>query len=116
MRILLLFNSTSQNIFPAYFSMGEYNIITIDYHCYASSMKCYSIAVQNLPIIAKCITQFLNAFLNEYLNFQFVHVIGFSLGTQITGVMAKLLKENKKILNRITGKKKIIFFLKYRSW
>ncbi|XP_022178948.1 pancreatic triacylglycerol lipase-like [Myzus persicae] len=87
----------------AYFSQAEYNIITIDYFPIATSLKCYSVAVQNLPIIAKCITQFLVAILDEYDQFVYVHAIGFSLGGQAAGLVGKLLKEKGKILNRVTG-------------
>lgn len=91
-------------ICPAYFSQDEYNIITIDYHPIATSLKCYAVAVQNLPIIAKCLTQFLIAILDEYDQFKNVHAIGFSLGGQVAGLVGKLLKEKGKTLYRVTGK------------
>lgn len=87
----------------AYFSQAEYNIITIDYHPIASSLKCYTVALQNLPIIAKCITQFLVAILDKYEQFEYVHAIGFSLGGQAAGLVGKLLKAKGKLLNRATG-------------
>ncbi|XP_015376767.1 PREDICTED: lipase member H-like isoform X2 [Diuraphis noxia] len=87
----------------AYFSQAEYNIITIDYYPLATSLKCYDVAVQNLPVIAKCLTQFLVAILDEYDQFEYVHAIGFSLGGQIAGLVGKLLKEKGKILDRATG-------------
>jgi len=90
--------------FLAYFSQGEYNIISIDYYPIATSLKCFNFAVQNLPIIAKCITQFLVAILDEYDQFEYVHAIGFSLGGQAAGLVGKLLKEKGKLLNRATGK------------
>ncbi|KAF0773993.1 pancreatic triacylglycerol lipase-like isoform X1 [Aphis craccivora] len=94
------FNTLLRN---AYFSQAEYNIISIDYHSIATSLKCYDIAVQNLPIIAKCITQFLVAILDEYDQFKYVHAIGFSLGGQAAGLVGKLLKAEGKLLNRATG-------------
>lgn len=94
------FNTLIRN---AYFSKSEYNIITIDYNPIATSMKCYTTAVKNLPIIAKCITQFLVALLDVYDQFEYVHAIGFSLGGQVAGLVGKLLKEKGKILHRVTG-------------
>ncbi|NP_001155771.1 lipase-like [Acyrthosiphon pisum] len=87
----------------AYFSQAEYNIITIDYYPIASSLKCYTVALQNLPIIAKCITQFLVTILDKYEQFEYVHAIGFSLGGQAAGLVGKLLKAKGKLLNRATG-------------
>jgi len=39
-----------------------------------------------------------------------VHAIGFSLGGQAAGLVGKLLKNNGKILNRVTGKQKSQFY------
>lgn len=93
-------------ICPAYFSQAKYNIITIDYHPIATSLKCYDVAVQNVPIIAKCLTQLLVAILDEYDQFSYVHLIGFSLGSQVAGLVGELFKKKGKTLNRITGKQK----------
>ncbi|KAL5240399.1 hypothetical protein ACI65C_007809 [Semiaphis heraclei] len=87
----------------AYFSQAKYNIITIDYHPIATSLKCYDVAVQNVPIIAKCLTQLLVAILDEYDQFSYVHLIGFSLGSQVAGLVGELFKKKGKTLNRITG-------------
>ncbi|XP_060835446.1 pancreatic triacylglycerol lipase-like [Rhopalosiphum padi] len=94
------FNTLMRN---AYFSQAEYNIITIDYHPIATSLKCYDVAVRNLPIIAKCITQLLDKILDEYDQFEYIHAIGFSLGGQAAGLVGKLLKAKGKTLNRATG-------------
>jgi len=69
-------------------------------------LKCYAVAVQNLPIIAKCLTQLLVAILDEYDQFEYVHAIGFSLGGQLAGLVGKLLKDEGLLLNRATGKRK----------
>ncbi|XP_025205376.1 pancreatic triacylglycerol lipase-like isoform X2 [Melanaphis sacchari] len=106
------FNKLLRN---AYFSQGKYNIITIDYHPLATSLKCYDVAVRNLPIIAKCITQFLVAILEKHDQFQYVHAIGFSLGSQIAGLVGKLLKEKNKNLNRVTGLDPALPYFEY-TW
>lgn len=91
--------------FLAYFSQREYNIITIEYTSIASSLNCYNEAISNFSIIAKCIAQFLYAVLNEYDQFKYVHAIGFSLGSQVIGLVGKLLNTmGNKTLDRATGK------------
>lgn len=101
--------------FSAYFSQAEYNIITIDYHHIASSLKCYAVALQNLPIIAKCITQFLISILDKYNQFEYVHAIGYSLGAQAAGLVGKQLKEKGKHLDRATGNKITLNTLVYHK-
>ncbi|XP_036224293.2 endothelial lipase [Bactrocera oleae] len=62
---------------------------------------CYTSAVQNLPLAARCLAQLLNNLIDQdIVQNEDLHVIGFSLGAQVAGQTANYVK--KKLL-RITG-------------
>lgn len=87
---------------PAYFALNEYNIISVDYKNLALE-PCYSIAVINLPTIANCTAQLLDFLVDQNIvALSSIHVIGFSLGAQLAGIIANFLKNGRK-LKRITG-------------
>lgn len=105
--IVIVILTIREIIFPAYFStQREYNIIAVDYFPIANSLKCYRVAVRNLPVVGKCVARFLDAVFNEHRTFDYVHAIGFSLGAQVAALVGKLLKAKGKILNRITGEER----------
>lgn len=86
---------------PAYFEKGEYNIISLDYHPLAP-YPCYFNAVGNLPVVANCTAQLLDFLVqNKKVEFDDIHVIGFSLGGQTAGMIANFIRSGK--LKRITG-------------
>lgn len=85
----------------AYFQIGEYNIISVDYHPLAPE-PCYLQAVHNLPVVAKCTAQLLDHLIaSNMFTLNDIHVIGFSLGAQTSGMIANYIKAGK--LRRITG-------------
>ena len=64
---------------------------------------CYIHAVQNLPVVAKCIAQLIDYLIDrEIFKLDQFHVIGFSLGAQTAGMIVNFMKNGK--LKRITGK------------
>lgn len=85
----------------AYFNYGEYNIISIDYQPLALE-PCYIQAVQNSPVVAHCTAELLNYLVYDQriCKLNDIHVIGFSLGAQIAGMISNYI--NGK-LERITG-------------
>lgn len=86
---------------PAYLQYGEYNIISVDYHPLAPE-PCYLQAVHNLPVVAKCSAQLLDYLIESRIfTLDDIHVIGFSLGAQTSGMIANFIKAGK--LKRITG-------------
>lgn len=87
---------------PAYFAKDEFNIISLDYKNLALE-PCYLTAVSNLPTIANCTAQLLDFLIDqEIVALDSIHVIGFSLGSQLAGMIANFLKKGRK-LKRITG-------------
>ncbi|KFB48158.1 AGAP007991-PA-like protein [Anopheles sinensis] len=86
---------------PAYFAYDEFNIISVDYNPLALE-PCYLQAVRNLPTVANCTAQLLDFIIgNNIIPLEDIHVVGFSLGGQTSGMIANYLKSGK--LKRITG-------------
>lgn len=87
--------------FLAYFAHGEYNIISADYS-HLVKEPCYLQAANNVPLVGNCTAQMIDA-LVEYglFTLQELHVIGFSLGAQVTGQIGLFLKSGQ--LERISG-------------
>lgn len=93
--------SPNTEIRPAYFAKDEYNIVSVDYHPLAEE-PCYETAVQNLRVVANCTAQLLDfIILNNIFTFDDIHVIGFSLGGQTSGIISTYMKSGK--LKRITA-------------
>ncbi|XP_070509152.1 inactive pancreatic lipase-related protein 1-like [Chironomus tepperi] len=87
---------------PAFFKNDEYNIVSVDYKGLAMS-PCYYTAVRNLQTVANCTAQLLNFFIDENIfSLDYIHVIGFSLGAQVAGMIANYMPKGRK-LRRITG-------------
>lgn len=87
---------------PAYFAKDEFNIISLDYKNLALE-PCYLTAVSNLPTIANCTAQLLDFLIDQKIvALDSIHVIGFSLGAQLSGMIANFLKKGRKF-KRITG-------------
>lgn len=92
----------NEQIRPAYFKKDNFNIISVDYSTLALH-PCYFHAVSNLPTVANCTAQLLDFFVdNKLFSLDDIHVIGFSLGAQTSGMVANYLKNDRK-LKRITG-------------
>ncbi|XP_052870690.1 lipase member H-A-like [Anopheles cruzii] len=86
---------------PAYLAHGEYNIISVDYGPLALE-PCYLQAVRNLPTVANCTAQLLDFIIaSRIVPLEDIHVVGFSLGGQTSGMIANYLRAGK--LRRITG-------------
>lgn len=94
----------ANRVFLAYFSQGEYNIISVDYSLLAPSFECYDQAVANVPIVGKCLAQLILAVIYEHGPFTYVHALGFGLGAQIMGIAGPLLIEKGEKFDRGTGK------------
>jgi len=86
----------------AYFEHGHYNIISVDYGTIAQS-PCYWAAAHNVPLVANCTAQLLDALILDYKVFRLaeLHVVGFSLGGQVAGHIHLFLKAGS--LPRLTG-------------
>lgn len=92
----------NDNIRPAFFDENDFNIISVDYEPLARE-PCYPQSVQNLPTVANCTAQLLDFLIDwKIFSLESIHVIGFSLGAQTSGMIANFLKYGRK-LKRITG-------------
>lgn len=81
-----------------YFKIADYNIFYVDWSILAPA-PCYPMAVHNAKHVGRCIAQLIETILEIGNNR--VHVIGFSLGAQLTNHVARNLKTFR--LPRITG-------------
>ena len=94
--------SPNDHIRPAFFQEDDFNIISVDYGPLAKE-PCYPHAVENLPTVANCTAQLLNFLIDRKIfSLESIHVIGFSLGAQASGMIANYLTKGRK-LKRITG-------------
>lgn len=66
----------------------------------------YTNAVDNLPIAARYMARFIRFILQRGYPTRKVHLIGFSLGAEVSGFIGKQLQEWGVELPRITGKNK----------
>jgi hypothetical protein len=63
---------------------------------------CYYSATLNLPVVANCTAQLLDFMIEQKLfKMENIHIIGFSLGAQTSGMIANYIKSGK--LHHITG-------------
>lgn len=88
----------------AYFQNGRrINIISIDYEKLALE-NCYTQAVENTNVVARCTALFLEDLLKirKDLRLSQIHVIGFSLGAHLAGKIANYFTGGT--FERITGK------------
>lgn len=71
-------------------------VISIDYGPLARE-PCYVHAVANAPIVGRCLAQFVDALIDEgFFTPDDIHIIGFSLGSQIAGLTANFVKHKLK--------------------
>ncbi|XP_053691869.1 pancreatic lipase-related protein 2-like [Sabethes cyaneus] len=89
------------SIRPAYLDYGEFNIVSLDYNPLALE-PCYYQAVRNLPTVANCTALLLDYMIERRMfTLNDIHVVGFSLGGQTSGMIGNYLKAGK--LKRVTG-------------
>lgn len=88
--------------FSAYFLVGSFNIIYVDWQELA---KCYRQALKSIGIVGKCTAELMKSLLRQRsdLSIKMVHPIGFSLGAHIVAAMSYQLMKSKLIFKRITG-------------
>jgi pimeloyl-ACP methyl ester carboxylesterase len=88
----------------AFFEHGEYNVISVDWGKLARS-PCYVQATYNVEAAGKCTALLIEVMVkNHKMPMKNIHVIGFSLGAQVTGQVAKYLRDRGMgKLRRITG-------------
>ncbi|KAL5279312.1 hypothetical protein ACFFRR_003725 [Megaselia abdita] len=104
-------NSPSPDIREAYFSIGNYNIIIVDY---ADAVKepCLSQMEWAPRFGSLCVAQLVK-YLSRHprgVKPDDLHFIGYSVGAHIAGLVANYLKPEEGKLGRITGLDPTIFF------
>lgn len=99
-------NSKLNNIYCInleYFQRGDYNLFFVDWSVLVPA-PCYPSAARNVRHTGVCIAQLVERILDSGTDN--IHLIGFSLGAQVTNFAANKLKSFK--LPRITG---LVLFL-----
>ncbi|KAH8282651.1 hypothetical protein KR054_008976, partial [Drosophila jambulina] len=92
--------SPNSHIRPVLLDHEDVYVISVDYRPLAPE-PCYVGAVQNLPLVSKCLAQLINNLVDRNIvPNENIHLIGFSLGGQVAGQTANYLKRQ---LKRITG-------------
>lgn len=81
-----------------YFDRGDYNLFFVDWSSLVPA-PCYPSAARNVRHTGACIAQLVERVLDSGTDN--IHLIGFSLGAQVTNFAANNLKSFK--LPRITG-------------
>lgn len=76
--------SPNSHIRPAFFEQDEFNIVSVDYKPLAT-YPCYLSAVRNIQTVSNCTAQLIDYIIdNDIFPLESIHVIGFSLGAQVT--------------------------------
>ncbi|VVD04615.1 unnamed protein product [Leptidea sinapis] len=92
--------SPNTEIRPVYLECCNYNIISLDYNKLALE-GCYIEAVYNTQLVGMCTAQLIDHLVDLGLRLKDFHVIGFSLGAHVAGMIANYLKSGQ--LERITA-------------
>lgn len=92
-------SSCFKNIyFTEYLQKGEYNVIFVDWSVLTPG-PCYVSGVHNTKHVGACVAQLIERILD--MGSDNIHIIGFSLGAQLSNYVATNLKNFK--IPRITG-------------
>uniref|UniRef100_A0A146LFH2 Lipase member H n=2 Tax=Lygus hesperus TaxID=30085 RepID=A0A146LFH2_LYGHE len=89
-----------QTIKKAYMHRGDENLILVDWSTLAA-LRWYDHAVQNTRFVALTVSNFIDDLVHKGVALDRFHVVGFSLGAEIAGLVGKMIKSGK--LRRITG-------------
>ncbi|XP_055685477.1 inactive pancreatic lipase-related protein 1 [Lutzomyia longipalpis] len=103
--------SPSPDIRKAYFTLGEYNIIIVDYSA-AAREPCLSQMEWSPRFGSLCIAQLVKYLANQPRGVKpdDLHLIGYSVGAHFAGLVANYLTPEEGKLGRITGLDPTIFF------
>lgn len=94
----VLQKSISKLSIPEYLQKGEYNVIFVDWSVLTPG-PCYVSAVHNTKHVGACVAQLVERILD--MGTDNIHIVGFSLGAQLSNYVATNLKDFK--IPRITG-------------
>lgn len=100
-RTSMIVNKLNAKYLPEYLQRDSYNVFFVDWFNLSSSF-CYPAVVHNIKHVGACTAQLVNR-IRDAGGGEDVHVIGFSLGAQVTNYVANSLKPDYR-LPRITGK------------
>ncbi|XP_030384292.1 pancreatic triacylglycerol lipase-like [Scaptodrosophila lebanonensis] len=90
----------NSNVRPALLDHENVYVISVDYGPLVRE-PCYPQAVENVPLVSKCLAQLINNLLDRGISqSDQLHIIGFSLGGQVAGQTANYVTEK---LHHITG-------------
>ncbi|CAH2076037.1 unnamed protein product, partial [Iphiclides podalirius] len=101
-------NEECTGVMSAYISRGGVNTIVLDWGEEAKTgvmgvIMGYFNAVKNTAIIGKQFADALLTLADAGLDFDKTHLVGHSLGAQVSGITGNLIKRQGKAISRITG-------------
>lgn len=102
--------SPSPDLRKAYFTMGEYNILVVDYGA-AVREPCLSQIEWSPRFASLCIAQLVKYIARHPRGVapDYMHFIGYSVGAHMSGLVANYLKPEEGKIGRITGLDPTIF-------
>ncbi|XP_034475485.1 lipase member H-A-like isoform X2 [Drosophila innubila] len=90
----------NSNIRPALLDNGNVYVISVDYGALVPE-PCFPQSILNAPLVSKCLAQLINNLVGyRIVENDLLHIIGFSLGSQVAGQTANYVKQK---LHHITG-------------
>lgn len=98
--------------FAAYFIRGDYNIFVVDYNSLVR-LPCLSQIQWSPSFLALCVSQLVNfvgTTTKDLVAPDRFHLIGYSIGAHIAGLVANYIDRDKGKLGRITGLDPTIIF------
>lgn len=101
---MIFFSSSYQrkhSFVTALLQHSDYNVISVDYARLARE-PCYLSATDNAKVVGNCTAQLIDYLVQKQrFPLNLFHVIGFSLGAHVTGLISEFLKSGQ--LEHITG-------------
>ncbi|XP_070501464.1 lipase member H-like isoform X1 [Chironomus tepperi] len=93
---------SAMKVKDAFMEIKNYSVILVDWSPIAA-FPWYLDAVNNAPRVSRYISRFIKFLVKSGVLLENIHLIGFSLGAEISGFIGKTLKDWGILLPRITG-------------
>ncbi|KAG5667207.1 hypothetical protein PVAND_015198 [Polypedilum vanderplanki] len=94
--------TSSHEMKDAFLQLGNYSVILVDWSS-ITALPWYSNTVESAPRVGRYLARFVKFLIKSGVLLENIHLIGFSLGAQVSGFAGKTLKEWGILLPRITG-------------
>lgn len=94
-----------KTVVDAYLKLGGYNIIIVDWYEFSTGLYVLKV-LRQLSYIGQFIARYMTIFIDTNYSAKKIHFIGHSMGGQLAGLVARLVKQQtreKSRIGRITG-------------